>query len=245
MMIPPVTPPRWQEALKCAVMLGMGLYLAALIFSNRLSNYINLQFGWLTLMSAVLLIGMGLWGMWQMRRPTTSGTAHLPIQLSSLFVLAIPLLLGVLVPSQPLSASAITGGVSLNPVGGSTVQSYVKPPLERNILEWLREFSNTDNPSAFDGMEVDVVGFIYREPEMQANQFMVARFTMSCCVADAFAIGLPITVTDESTADLADGTWIRVRGTLKAGTFSGDAVPIITPTAVEPIDMPEQPYLYS
>lgn len=245
MMMPTTTPPRWQEALKCAVMLGMGLYLGALILTNRLSNYINLQFGWLTVLSAILLIGMGLWSLWQMRRPTTFGTGHLPIQLSSLFVLAIPLLLGIAVPSQPLSASAITGGVSLNPVGGSTVQSYVKPPLERNILEWLREFSNTDNPAAFDGLEVDVVGFIYREPEMEANQFMVARFTMSCCVADAFAIGLPIEVEDESAASLADGTWIRVRGMLKAGTFNGEAVPIVTPTVIEPIDMPEQPYLYS
>jgi putative membrane protein len=245
MMTPPAAPPRWQEGLKSAVMLGMGLYLAALFLTNRLSNYINLQFGWLTLMSAVLLIGMGAWSLWQMRRPTSFGTVHLPIQLSSLFVLSIPLLLGVLVPSQPLSASAITGGVSLNPVGGATVQSYVKPPLERNILEWLREFSNTSNPAAFDGLQVDVVGFIYREPDMAANQFMVARFTMSCCVADAFAIGLPIEVEDESIAALADGTWIRVRGTLKAGTFNGSAVPIITPTEIEPINTPDQPYLYS
>ena len=243
MMTPTAAPPRRQEGLKCAVLIGMGLYLAALILTNRLSNYINLQFGWLTLMSAVLLIGMGLWSLWQMRRPTALGTSHLPIQLSSLFVLSIPLLLGVLVPSQPLSASAITGGVSLNPVGGSMVQNYVKPPLERNILEWLREFSNTANPAAFDGMEVDVVGFIYREPNMDANQFMVARFTMSCCVADAFAIGLP--VDDESIVELADGTWIRVRGTLKSGTFNGNAVPIITPTSIDPIDTPEQPYLYS
>jgi putative membrane protein len=245
MMLPTVTPPRWQEGLKCAVMLGMGLYLAALILTNRLSNYINLQFGWLTLMSAVLLIGMGLWSLWQMRRPTAYGMAHLPIQFSSLIVLAIPLLLGIAVPSQPLTASAITGGISLNPVGGSMVQSYVKPPLERNILEWLREFSNTPNPAALDGMEVDVVGFVYREPDMAANQFMVARFTMSCCVADAFAIGLPIEATEESSAALVDGMWIRVRGTLKAGTFKGTAVPIINPTAIEPIDTPDQPYLYS
>src|SRR5687768_13592998 len=103
-MITPMVPPRWQEILKCVVMLGMGLYLGALILTNRLSNYINLQFGWLTLMSAVLLVGMGVWSLWQMRRPAALGTAHLPIQLSSLFVLSIPLLLGIAVPSQPLSA---------------------------------------------------------------------------------------------------------------------------------------------
>lgn len=233
---------RWQEWLKGTVLLGMGLYLLVLILTNRLSNYINLQFGWLTLMTAVLLLALGGWSLWQMRRPAY-GTAHLPIQLSSVLVLAIPLILGVAVPSQPLTASAITGGVSLSPVGGSTVQSYVKPPLERNILEWLREFSNTPNPAAFDSMQVDVVGFIYREPSMETNQFMVARFTMSCCVADAFAIGMP--VTSEEAAKLADGTWIRVQGTLKAGTFNGESVPVIAPTSIEPIDTPDQPYLYS
>jgi putative membrane protein len=243
MLIPTTTPPRWQEWLKCAVLLGMGLYLTVLIVTNRLSNYINLQFGWLTLMSAVLLLGLGAWSLWQLRRPAAHGTAHLPIQLSSVLVLSIPLILGLAVPSQPLGADAITGGVSLNPVGGSTVQSYVKPPLERNILEWLREFSNTPNPAAFDGQEVDVVGFIYREPSMEANQFMVARFTMSCCVADAFAIGMP--VVTETPSEMADGTWVHIRGTLTSGTFNGNAVPILTPTSIEPIDIPDQPYLYS
>jgi uncharacterized repeat protein (TIGR03943 family) len=237
------TSPRWHDWLKVAVLLGMGVYLLVLILTNRLSNYINLQFGWLTLLSAILLLALGSWSLWQMRRPTAYGAAHLPIQLSSVLVLAIPLILGLAVPSQPLTASAITGGVSLSPVGGSTVQSYVKPPLERNILEWLREFSNTPNPAAFDGMDVDVVGFIYREPTMESNQFMVARFTMSCCVADAFAIGMP--VTSDEAADMADGTWIRIKGTLKAGTFNGNSVPVITPTSIEPIDTPDQPYLYS
>jgi uncharacterized repeat protein (TIGR03943 family) len=223
-------------------LIGMGLYLMILILTNRLSNYINLQFGWLTLVSAVLLLTLGGWSLWQMRRPT-QGAAHLPIQLSSVLILSIPVLFGLLVPSQPLGADAITGGVSLNPVGGSTVQSYVKPPLERNILEWLREFSNTPNPASFDGQEVDVVGFIYREPTMEANQFMVARFTMSCCVADAFAIGMPVIV--ETPTDMEDGAWIRIRGTLSSGTFNGEAVPIITPTAIDPIEIPNQPYLYS
>lgn len=242
-MLTAPTSSRWQDWLKVGVLLGMGLYLTALIVTNRLSNYINLQFGWLTILSVVLLLILGGWSLWQMRRPAAGSTGHLPIQLSSVLVLAIPLVMGVLVPSQPLTASAITGGVSLSPVGGSTVQSYVKPPLERNILEWLREFSNTNNPAAFDGMEVDVVGFVYREPSMEKNQFMVARFTMSCCVADAFAIGMP--VQWDGAADFKDGVWIRIQGTLTSGTFNGSAVPIITPKSVDPIDAPDQPYLYS
>lgn len=242
-MLTPMTSPRWQDWLKCGVLIGTGLYLWALILTNRLSNYINLEFGWLTMVAAALLLVLGGWGMWQMRRRSGPQMAHMPIQFSSLVILAIPLFLGVAVPSRPLDASAITGGVSLNPVGGSAVRPYVKPPLERNILEWLREFANAPTPTAFDGQEVDVVGFIYREPTMGATQFMVARFTMSCCVADAFAIGMPI--ESDAAADLTDGTWIRVRGTLSAGTFNGEAVPIIQPTSLEPIDMPEQPYLYS
>ncbi len=243
MIMPTQPPPRWQEWAKCAVLFGMGLYLALLLVTNRLSNYINLQFAWLTLMSAVLLMGLAAWSVWQMRRPSASGTMHLPIQFSSVLILAIPLLLGFAVPSQPLTASAIIGSVSLNPVGASSVQAYVKPPLERNILEWLREFSNASNPAAFDSMGVDVVGFVYREPNMGKNQFMLARFTISCCVADAFAIGMP--VETETASTLTDGTWIRIRGTLTSGTFKGSAVPIITPTSIDPIDTPSQTYLYS
>jgi putative membrane protein len=155
----------------------------------------------------------------------------------------IPLALGIFVPSQPLGASAVNGDISMNAVGFNTATAYQKPPLERNILDWLREFNATSNPAVLNGQPVDVIGFVYREPGMAENQFMVARFTMSCCVADAFAIGMPVEYAE--AARFTDGDWIRIQGTLQAGKFREDTAPIIQPTSVEPAELPDNAYLYS
>jgi uncharacterized repeat protein (TIGR03943 family) len=131
----------------------------------------------------------------------------------------------------------------MDSVAARTASAYVRPPEERNILEWLQEFNRVNNPAQFNGLPVSVEGFIYREPDMPAGHFMVARFTMSCCVADAFAIGMP--VLDAEGATWTEGTWVRIQGTLEAQPFRGELLPVIQPESITPIDVPQNPYLYS
>jgi putative membrane protein len=96
--------------------------------------------------------------------------------------------------------------------------------------------------SSFNGKQADVIGFVYREPTFGDKQFMVARFTISCCVADAGAIGVP--VEWDAAQDFPADTWVRVQGTWEVGEFRGDTVPILQPLTIEKIDQPEHPYLY-
>ena len=113
------------------------------------------------------------------------------------------------------------------------------------VLDWLREFGRLGDPTVLNGETVDVIGFVYRELDMADDQFMVARFTMSCCVADAYAIGLPVIY--DGAPDLAEGGWVHIQGTLQVGTFrpGDDPLPIILPTLVEPTEEPDTAYLYS
>lgn len=235
----------WARAL---VLLGSGVLFIILIVTEGLTNYINLRFAWLSYVAAGLFLLLGGWSLLMLVtgrvRWLQASENHTPITVGSVAVAAIPLLMWVLVPSRPLGAEAINGSISVNPVGGvNAAVSYRIPPLERNILDWLREFSTSDNPAEFDGLPVDIVAFVYREPNMGEDEFMAARFTMSCCVADAYAIGVPVRV--ENASDFRDGVWVRVQGTLEAGQFRGDTMPIIRPTSVEQVEEPRQPYLYS
>ncbi|MCU0511461.1 MAG: TIGR03943 family protein [Anaerolineae bacterium] len=237
--------PYWQDWLKTLLLLAMGLYLGILIVTGNLSNYINERFQWLSYVAVLLFLLLGGWSALSLlRQQTTLNYAHARITPAALLLAAIPLLFGLLVPSRPLGVEAVTGGVSLNPVGrAAAAAAYTKPPLERNVLDWLREFAAVPAPAALDNEPVDVIGFVYREPDMTGTQFMLARFTMSCCVADAFAIGMPVEYA--AAGELAEGAWVRIRGTLRAGLFEGQMVPIIQPQQVEPVDMPANPYLYS
>ncbi|MDZ4770591.1 MAG: TIGR03943 family protein [Chloroflexota bacterium] len=242
--------------LKTAILIGLGLYFVALIVSGGLTNYINNRFSWLSYLAAALFLITGIASAWHLltahRRHDHAdhdhanhgheGHTHGTISWGVLAITAVPLVLGTLVPSRPLGAEAVSGGVNVSAAEGAQVQTLSVPPLERNVLDWLRAFNREPDVTAFDGQEVEVVGFIYREPTFDADKFMIARFTVSCCVADANAIGLPVHWAD--TAALPQGEWVRVRGSLQTGDFRGERLPIVQAQAVEVVAQPDHPYLY-
>lgn len=246
------------EWIMTTILLGLGAYFTFLILSGKIANYINERFVALVAVGAGLFLLLGFWQAWTLLRPTDGKSKHDhdhehhhhdhdhehgSVSWITLSVVSLPLLLALLFPSQPLGAEAVSGGVSLEPIGVASTTSYALAPEDRNVLDWLREYSRADNPAELNGLPVDVVAFVYREPGMTETQFMASRFTVSCCVADAFAIGLPVEYADAAALD--EGAWVRIRGTLQAGTFDGERVPIVRPDSIDPAEQPDTPYLYS
>jgi len=162
-------------------------------------------------------------------------------------IVSIPLMLGVLIPAKPLGAAAVgSNGVSTTfsslPGTGSSTQ-FTVAPTERNVLDWVRAFNGSGNVDEFNGQQADLVGFVYRDIRFKdTNQFMVARFTISCCVADASAIG--VIVQSPQSAALPQDSWVRVKGTFQSQDFGGQRAPILVAESVQPTDQPEHPYLY-
>lgn len=237
---PPVNQVAWA---KTAILLGMGVYFSWLIISGNLSNYINQRFAWLVVVGAAVFIMLALVNVYS----SIAGAAehwhqHYEIGWDILLIVSLPLLLALLIPSRSLGIEAVNGGISLSPVGVASPAAFRRSPLDRNILDWLREFDRAPSPAAFNGTAADVIGFVYREPSFEQDSFMLSRFTMSCCVADAFPIGMPVRAADASSFET--GVWARVKGELEAAEFGGDYMPVLIAAAIEEIDEPRQPYLY-
>lgn len=239
--------------MKAVILFGLSAYFAYNILTGNLANYINERFAWLSYVAVVLFFVLGAASVWSLLRDKGDHHEHdhdhngdhsHGIGWGMLAVVAIPLVLGVLIPSKPLGVEAVRGAIATQPLsyGGATITVLNKPPLERNVLDWLRAFSRAEQPSDFNGEQADMIGFVYREPDYPEDLFLVARFTVSCCVADANAIGVPVRYT--GTEPLPDGTWVRVSGGFEAGTFVDRETPILVAKAVVPIDQPEHPYLY-
>lgn len=235
----------WQAWAKVIVLVGMGVYFTVNIISGNLTNYVNERFAWLSYVAVAIFLLLGiavLIGIWRGDKKQTVDVGHtLNISWGVIAICGLPLLFGTLIPSQPLGAAAVRGNISLSAANFNTATAFERDPLERNVLEWVRVF-NQDVPAAFDGEPADVIGFIYREPDYAPDHFVVARFTMSCCVADASAIGMAVYF--DGADDIADGEWVRVSGDFLAGTFRGTATPILQATVVDIVDQPEHPYLY-
>lgn len=241
-------PDTLQAWLKTAILLALGAYFIYNIASGNLTNYINQRFAWLSYVAVVLFLALGAASAWDALRKRGQAACacehdhdHQHITWLALAIVALPLVLGTLVPSRPLGSAAINGDISLN-AAGANFTSFSADPLQWNVLDWLRAFNSADDPERFNGQEADVIGFVYREATFPEDTFMVARFTISCCVADASAIGLP--VVWQNAGDFPQDTWVRVRGVFEVGAFRGDTVPVLHAAGVETVQQPEHPYLY-
>jgi len=237
--------------LKALLLIGLGVYFVYNIGSGNILNYVNVRFAWLSYVAAALFLLIGSFSIWHLLRDhdhdehdhNHDGHVHTPISWGVLALLAVPLVLGTLIPSQPLGAEAVSGNLtsSAATVGSATVQTFNVPPLQRNVLDWLRAF-NTADTKQFNGQPADVIGFVYTEPTFDKNEFMIARFSITCCVADATAIGLP--VYWDKAADLPQGQWIEIKGTFAPGTFKGSTTPVLQAASIDSVAQPEHPYLY-
>ncbi|NJL92620.1 MAG: TIGR03943 family protein [Anaerolineae bacterium] len=254
---------RVQAWVQTGILYLTGLYLVDLMLpGGQLAIYVNVEnLGWLTWVGAALLFAMALGSTFELMNPRPSafpividpdyGTAQQRSRLLwnwvFLGIVTIPLVLGLGVPARPLSSQAITTELSADVtslgLGSSSIPSSEIAPEDRNLLDWLRTFAAAPDLYEFEGQPIEVVGFMYRDARFRGTErFMVVRFTLSCCVADARPIGL--VVDSPLGVNFEDDTWVRVRGTVAVQMVDGIETPIIIAESLEPTEQPEQPYLY-
>lgn len=230
--------------LQAVVLLGLAAYFAFNLLTNNVTNYINTRFVWLSYVAVVIFGVLGIASLMAVRsgRMLDRGPDHQRVTLPVILVMAVPLVLGTLIPSKPLGAEAIDSSVSFNAFAGLNVEVVDKDPLERNVLDWARIFTTDTAAGTFNGQEANVIGFVYTEPTHPDNTFVVARFTVSCCVADASPIGLPIYWPEADT--LPSGQWVEVSGAFEARDFRGQLTPTLIAERITLIEQPDHPYLY-
>lgn len=158
-------------------------------------------------------------------------------------LVALPLLVGVLVPARPLGAETLAGrgldaAFTSRSIAPAT-QQIAGEPDSWNLWEWSMALAMQGD--ALQGKPVDVVGFVFPDERLGGEAFYVVRYTVTCCAADAAAVALPVRWA-EGTALPAD-TWVQVQGTLGTITRDGQTLPAIFATTVVPVEQPERPYL--
>ncbi|MGP4070085.1 TIGR03943 family putative permease subunit [Halobacillus sp. B29] len=99
-----------------------------------------------------------------------------------------------------------------------------------------------DNMEGYVGKEIITHGFVFREDSTPANQFVVGRFGISCCVADGGVYG--ILVQGENLEQFKNDTWVEIKGTLQKAEYNGWELPLIEPLEIKPIELPDEPYVY-
>lgn len=253
--------PRTYRRLQALLALALGFYFFHVISNGQLSFYINLRFAWLSVLGMLILFALGANMLDVLRRARNTSPDEDPGHIHSpehdhadhsaasawpLILLLLPLLIGFLVPARALgSEAAASRGVTFS---GALAAGDVSPTLlqagpdQRSVLDWIRIFNTQANLEQYEGEIANVIGFIYRDPRLPANRFIASRFAVTCCVADAFALGMQVEWPENS--GLAVDEWVQVKGPIRIIEQDGRKIPLVVAESVRPVEAPSQPYLF-
>jgi uncharacterized repeat protein (TIGR03943 family) len=250
-----------QTAVKALLLLALALFLYSRIANDTILFYIHQSFVPYTMLAIMGLIIVAS-GYRPPRRSAagsvqvtgsdaesgaTGGHDH-TLTLSGLLLVLLPIVIGVLAPPQPLGAAAVDNreismSLQTSSLPAAVAAAAAKNVSDRNVLDWLQTFAGSQNPTRdFAGQPAKITGFVFRDQRFGDDQFLVARYVISCCVADAYVTGLVIRWPQ--AAELAADQWVEVSGVFEPGKLGSESLPVLSAQTVINVDVPVQPYLY-
>lgn len=229
---------------KPLLLLGLAGFLYQRLADKTILFYINARFVWLIWLAVGVLLLIALSYAIQRRNAKHTPAGHTLSWLTASLVL-LPVLLGWLIPARPLGTAALLNR-ELSP---TAPQSFTPAPPSaasveegaETLLDWMVRLGAHPDPEKFVGERADVIGFVYRRPNLPPDEWLLSRFLIWCCVADAVPISLQVRAPGVA---VENDMWVQVQGTFIAETQNGVLVPVLLATRVIPITPPAQPYLY-
>ena len=210
----------------------LGLWGAVLLQawgSGRLNLLLQADFHWLVLVSGLLLLALaGLAARFAPKR--RSGRTPALVML-----LAAPLVL--LIPPRPsfstLAANRSSGALE----GESEMLTFLSPPEQRSLTDWVRLLRSQPDPELYRGDPVRISGFVMPTPQAAP---VLARLTVRCCLADATPVGIPV-IWPEGESLKAD-EWLAVSGEMGVERVGGVLRSVVIANTVQPIPKPKRPF---
>ena len=87
------------------------------------------------------------------------------------------------------------------------------------------------------GEQVEFVGFVTRYPDTPADEFLLTRFIVTCCVADATIAQVRVVNVPPGRFETND--WVEVRGPI----YPLGREVIVNASSIEAVPRPDRPYL--
>jgi uncharacterized repeat protein (TIGR03943 family) len=238
-------------------LVGWGLFTTYLFGTGKIFLLLRPAYAYLALAGAAILLAAFLYG-WILRRRTLlaaasvankrteacdechphchSGRAGIALYVRSLAFI-IPIGIGCLLPDRGAnSLAALQWGEA-----DLAQAAQVAVAREQEKATWERGYSSTTVIGAavrlrqMQQEKVTAVGLVAHMPQLPPDQFLLVRFKMTCCAADATPVAVPVRWT--GAASLKDTTWVKVFGQ------TDPAAKAVVADEVEPTKEPHDPYL--
>jgi uncharacterized repeat protein (TIGR03943 family) len=230
------------------LLLGLAGLIAKLQWTGQMALYLSPAFDPLNLIAAFVLAGMGGFELWTAARRAAGAREHqspTDATLSYLMFL-LPIGLGLSIAPRALDSAALGGQdvtslvVAFSPTPAS---GPVGPPLHpiqdvADLFKYLREAGESGV-----GQPVHLVGIVARSANQPADQFVLLRYSIVHCVADAQPLGLLVHLPPGQSA--TSDAWVEIDGALSSSPQGGSSLITVVATRVTPTNEPPYPYLQS
>jgi putative membrane protein len=228
--------PDVRRAARAGVLAVWTAFFAYLWVSGEMTRYLGprtywvVAFGVITLGIATLVHVVTLSGQGPGGRLSLGEAA-------GLLLLLVPVLAVSAIPDAGLGALAASRKATGSGISSLTGISAATPGkvsfLEIHYASQSEQYAASANIA--DGYDVELIGFVSDELRLEEG-FMLTRFYVSCCAADAIPYSVPILGDKDYAAD----TWLKVAGSLSR---RGD-VYVVEPESIVEVEEPKNPYLY-
>ena len=245
----------WQSLVDAVMLLLWAAVIARFSLTGQLYLLLHPDYMWLAHLALVLLLLLGLlrlaqvWRSVRQGRPAPRSQEHsplLPRQVSTGLLIAVATFGLIYTPRPFTSETAFQRGIT--DVLGQTRSRPQRlvlsgQPEDRTIVDWVRTLNVYPEPDAYTGQRVKVIGFVTPMPGWPPDLFMISRFVLTCCAADAYPVGLPVRLPAAVPAPATD-TWLEVSGTMTTASLDGKRQLVVESASLTPIPTPRNPYEY-
>ncbi|WP_245861757.1 TIGR03943 family putative permease subunit [Compostimonas suwonensis] len=240
----------WQGVVLTLVAVVITIVLAV---NGQLGLYIHPRYFVFTIIMAVIGLAFVVGGLLHRGHDDSEKTSRRQLVLSvvGMLVLAVLTTAMIVVPPSTLTTATVeqrdinSGGISSEADTADAALLAGAGDFDRLTLkDWASLLTQTTDPSFFDGKTAKLSGFISPAPSDPEDIFYIARFVVTCCAVDAQPIGVPVYLEDWDDTFDAD-QWVEATGGFETNPSAASADPlVVVPTTLEPIDEPNDPYVY-
>jgi uncharacterized repeat protein (TIGR03943 family) len=224
------------------LLLALAGLICKLLLSGQMALYMSPALDPLSALTAVVLAALGGVELWSARH--LYPLPRNPDELLTYVPVAMLLGAGAFTTPRALDSTALGGVQAARAVvaystGGA---GSAQPPASAisdvgDLFKYLR----TAGESGV-GQPVRVVGMAVSDASLAPDQFVLLRYTIVHCVADAQPIGLLIQAAE---APPSNGGWVVIDGVLTVSPSQTGRLVSVRAARVLPTDEPAEPYLWN
>ncbi len=208
-----------------------------LLFTGRDDLYLSTRTIWVVPVGAVLLTAAALGRLASARVRSPEPVRAREAWIMGLMV--VPVVLVLALPPATLGTFSAGKRAGFGATGFAVSVGGVESGPLTLVDVASAQFSKPGKQALAEraGEQVEFVGFVTRYPDTPAGEFLLTRYIVTCCVADATIAQVRVVNVPPGRFETND--WVEVRGTI----YPLGRQVIVNATSVEEVARPARPYL--